>query len=178
MQERAHAMLWQLHAQLSPMPTAEWPAALAARAAAAGCACLCHPMLDDEPASAAVRVAHALGMGPPGLQAWPARWPGQGAALQVAVAAAPLLAGRNDLRLLVVPAGQGMEDTGAWVDGESCARMAVAGYDPEIELQLGNCAALLASSGDLRSLTAACAPWSAGRRFLVMGLKGDATAGH
>ena len=29
-----------------------------------------------------------------------------------------------------------METTGAWVDGESCARMAVAGHDPEIELEL------------------------------------------
>jgi hypothetical protein len=178
MQERSRAMLWQLHAELGPLASAEWPAALAARAAAAGCAWQWHPELDAEPATAAVRVAHALGMGPAGLQAWPALWASDDAALQVAVAAAPLLAGRGELQLLVAPAGRGMAGAGAWVDGESCARMAVAGYDPEIELQLGNCAGLLASSGDLRPLVAFCASLTAGRRFLVLGMKGDATAGH
>jgi hypothetical protein len=94
------------------------------------------------------------------------------------VVAAPLLAGRVDLQLLVAPAAEGMEGQGAWVDGESCARMAVAGHDPEIELQLDNCAALLASSGDLHALHAAPVPLPGGRRFLIIGLKGDAAAGH
>lgn len=178
MQEPVRAMLWQLHASLAMLPTEQWPAALAARAEALGLAARWHAAPLEPVATAAVRVAHALGMGQPGLQAWHAAWVEQGAALRLAAVAAPLLAGRSDLQLLVAPAAAGMEPTGAWVDGESCARMAVAGHDPEIELQLDNCAGLFASSGDLHELAAPLAPLAGGRRFLIIGLKGDAAAGH
>jgi hypothetical protein len=56
--------------------------------------------------------------------------------------------------------------------------MAVAGHDPEIELQLDNCAGLLASSGDLHVPAVSPGPPPAGRRFLIIGLKGNAAAGH
>jgi hypothetical protein len=178
MQEPVRATLWQLHASLAVLPTRDLPAALAARAGALGLAVQWHAVPLEPVPTAAVRVAHALGMGQRGLQAWHACWGEQGAALRLAAVAAPLLAGRADLQLLVAPAGAGMESTGAWVDGESCARMAVAGHDPEIELQLDNCVGLLASSGDLRDLAAPLAPLPRGRRFLIIGLKGDAAAGH
>jgi hypothetical protein len=178
MREPARALLWQLHAALAPLTTEAWPAALAAQALRCDCAWLWHPAIDLDPAAAAVRVAHALGMGAPGLHAWQACWPQPDAALRVAVLAAPLLAGRPELRLLIAPAGHAMPGPGAYVDGESCARMAVAGYDPETELQLDNCAGLLASSGDLQALAPLVAPALAERRFLVLGMRGDATAGN
>jgi hypothetical protein len=89
-----------------------------------------------------------------------------------------LLAGRTDLCLLVAPAGNGMEADGALVDGESCARLALAGLDPEIELGLANSAGALAESGDLQHLGKALAAAPGGRRFLLLGMRIDAPAGH
>jgi len=175
------ATLWQLHAELAGLATDAWPAALAAGGARAGLTCHWHPLRLEPPESSAVRVAHALAMGPAGLLGWCARWPAglaDPAALRCALSAAPLLAGRTDLCLLVAPAGGGMEAGGALVDGESCARLALAGLDPEIELGLANSAGALAESGDLCELGPALAAAPAGRRFLLLGMRSDAAAGH
>jgi hypothetical protein len=71
--------------------------------------------------------------------------------------AARLLAGREDLLLLAArcgrepsPIGPGSQVAeGVLVDGESCARMAVAGLDVETELSAGRGLALLEAAGDL-----------------------------
>jgi len=181
MGDSVRATLWQLHAELTGLATDAWPAALAACAARAGLACHWQPSLPEPPESSAVRVAHSLAMGPAGLLGSCAHWAAGVAdppALRCALSAAPLLAGRTDLCLLVAPAGSGMEAGGALVDGESCARLALAGLDPEIELGLANSAGALAESGDLRELRPALAAAPAGRRFLLIGMRSDAPAGH
>lgn len=134
--------------------------------------------LHDPPTVAAVRVAHALEMGPPGLQAWHALWKGDYTAppLLLAAGAASLLSGRESL-LILAAAGHGRgNDAGALIDGDSCARMAVAGFDPETEIRLDNCAALLASSGDLLNLPADTDPAGETTSFVVLGLKCHAPA--
>jgi glycerate 2-kinase len=181
MGDSVRATLWQLHAELSALATDAWSTALVDAGARLRLASHWQPLLLEPPESSAVRVAHALAMGQPGLLGWCARWPAglvDPPALRCALTAAPLLAGRTDLCLLVAPAGGAMEDEGALVDGESCARLALAGLDPEIELGLANSAAALAESGDLVPLGKALAAAPAGRRFLLLGMRSDAAAGH
>ncbi len=181
MGDSVRATLWQLHAELTRLATDAWPAALAAGAARLAAGCHWQPLLLEPPEASAVRVAHALAMGPAGLLGWCAHWPARAVdppALRCALAAAPLLAGRSELLLLVAPAGGGMEQEGALVDGESCARLALSGLDPEIELGLANGAGALAESGDLRGLGPVLAAAPAGRRFLLIGMRSDAPAGH
>jgi hypothetical protein len=136
--------------------------------------------LHDTPTVAAVRVAHALEMGPPGLQAWRAAWKADFTTptLLLAATAASLLSGRDSM-LILAAAGDGRgDDAGALIDSESCARMAVAGFDPETEIRLDNCAALLASSGDLLNLPASASGADEIAGFIVLGLKWHAPAGH
>jgi len=181
MGESVRATLWQLHAGLAGLATDAWSAALLAAATRLRLASHWQPLLLEPPEASAVRAAHALAMGPAGLLGWCARWPAGLAdppALRCALSAAPLLAGRTDLSLLVAPAGGGMEAEGALVDGESCARLARAGLDPEIELGLANSAGALAESGDLVHLSKALATAPGGRRFLLIGMRSDAAAGH
>jgi hydroxypyruvate reductase len=137
--------------------------------------------LADEPAIAAVRVAHAVGMGPPGIQAWFADWPAvlESAPLEFATAVAGLIAGNEPLLVLASAVDGSGVDAGALVDGESCARMNAAGFDPETEVRLGNCVELLNSAGDLVSVPAR-ANASAKlipTQFLILGLKWHAPAG-
>jgi glycerate 2-kinase len=79
--------------------------------------------------------------------------PGQGGRNQhLALAAARLIAGQDDL--LFLAAGTDgtdgpTEDAGALVDGETCARVTVAGLDVERSLAAADSQAALAASGDL-----------------------------
>jgi hypothetical protein len=127
---------------------------------------------------AAVRVAHAVEMGPPGMQAWYAVWPQvlEAAPLEFAATAAGLLAG-NERLLVLACAVDGMGgDSGALVDGESCARMSAAGFDPETEMRLGNCVELLSSAGDLLSMPVPANGSVGQSQFLILGLKWHAPA--
>ncbi len=92
-----------------------------------------HGRLAENPAVAAVRVAHAVGMGPPGIQAWYAEWPAllEFAPLEFAATVAGLIAGSEPLLVLASAVDGSGIDAGALVDGESCrARMTAAGFDP------------------------------------------------
>ncbi len=134
--------------------------------------------LHDPPTVAAVRVAHALEMAPPGLQAWHAALKGDFTAppLLLAASAASLLSGRESM-LILAAAGDGRgNDAGALIDAESCARMAVAGFDPETEIRLDNCAELLASSGDLLDMPASADAAGETTGFVILGLKCHAPA--
>jgi hydroxypyruvate reductase len=79
--------------------------------------------------------------------------PGQGGRNQhLALAAARLIAGQEDL--LFLAAGTDgtdgpTEDAGALVDGETCARVMVAGLDVERCLSDADSQAALAAAGDL-----------------------------
>jgi hypothetical protein len=118
-------------------------------------------------------------MGPAGMQAWYAAWPvsDEQPPLQFAAAAASLVAGREPLLVLAAPMDQGGGESGALIDGESCARMSVAGFDPETEMRLGNCEELLASAGDLVNLSGHSASGTVAPQFLILGLKWHAPAG-
>jgi hypothetical protein len=177
--QRARALLLHSLAAVGAEDVPAWPQALTRAAAPLGVSVLWHGSLVDAPQVAAVRVAHALEMGQPGLQGWVAGWPAgpESAALQFAAAAARLLAGREPLQILAAAVDGASEDAGALIDAESCARMAVAGFDPETEARLGNCVELLASAGDLLNMPA-CAVDAAGQtRYLILGLKWHAPAG-
>jgi hypothetical protein len=118
-------------------------------------------------------------MGPPGLQLWRAHWsgepPGPAPLTRLAMVAARLLAGREELLLLAArcgrepsPVGPGSQVAeGVLVDGNSCARMAVAGLDVETELTAGRGLALLEAAGDLLY---GAGHASAAPQFLVIGL--------
>jgi glycerate 2-kinase len=79
--------------------------------------------------------------------------PGQGGRNQhLALAAARLIAGQDDL--LFLAAGTDgtdgpTDDAGALVDGETCARVTVAGLDVERSLSAADSQAALAAAGDL-----------------------------
>jgi glycerate-2-kinase len=100
------------------------------------------------------------------------------AALQFVASAAGLLAGCEPLLLLASATDGCSGDTGALIDGESCARMSAAGFDPETELRLGNCVELLGSAGDLLSVSATGIEPIATAPLLILGLKWHAPAGH
>jgi len=178
---RARTLLLEAFAATIAAPDMNaWPQLLQRAADDAGLACHWRGLLGDVPSAAAVRVAHALEMNPAGLQAWYAAWPVLGAqpALEFSAAVAGLLAGRDPLLVLAGPADAAGGESGALVDGDSCARMMVAGFDPETETRLGNCAELLASAGDLVSVAGAAASGAVTPQFLVLGLKWHAPAGN
>jgi len=127
------------------------------------------PVAGDRAERLAVAAVHRLGIGAPGLYHWSGVLqtrpePGEGVAQRLALAAARSLAGRDDLLLLA--AGPG---AAALVDGETCARLAVSGMDPELELQGGNSHEALGISGDL--LPAGLPAHATG--YVVLGLKCD-----
>jgi hydroxypyruvate reductase len=117
-------------------------------------------------------------MGPPGLQAWYAKWPAvlEAAPLEFAATVAGLLAGSEPLLVLASAADGTGGDAGALVDGESCARMSAAGFDPETEVRLGNCVELLGSAGDLVNVTPIEDIRLTPTQFLILGLKWHAPA--
>ncbi|MDE2219842.1 MAG: hypothetical protein KGJ52_05620 [Gammaproteobacteria bacterium] len=178
--QRARALLLEsLAAAISAPGMDAWPQVLGAAADGQGLGMHWRGLLADEPAAAAVRVAHALEMGPAGLQAWYAAWPALAGqpSLEFAAAVAGMVAGRDPLLVLAAPVDAGGGDSGALIDGESCARMSVAGFDPETEMRLGNCAELLASAGDLVNLSGHGASGAVTPQILVLGLKWHAPAG-
>jgi hypothetical protein len=154
-------LLLELYTRLVLLPTAEQAAEAALCAAKSGTSIRWQGVLSEPPHESAVRIAHSLGMGPPGLQLWRASWSGdaEGAAPlpRLAMVVARLLAGREELLLLAArcgrepsPVGPGTQVAeGVLVDGNSCARMAVAGLDVETELQAGRGVELLEAAGDL-----------------------------
>jgi glycerate 2-kinase len=108
----------------------------------------------------AVRFAHELALGPAQVRAWGGEStielpsdPGRGGRNQhLALAAARLIAGRDDL--FVLAAGTDgtdgpTDDAGALVDGETCARAAAVGLDVEDCLRRADSGAALAAAGDL-----------------------------
>jgi hypothetical protein len=150
-----------------------WPQILQREASAHGLTVQWRGLLAEIPVIAAVRVAHAIEMGPPGIQAWYAAWPAllESAPLEFAATVAGLLAGSEPLLVLACAVHGGGGDAGALVDGESCARMTAAGYDPDTEVRLGNCAQLLSSAGDLLSMPAGSDVSVTPTQFLILGLK-------
>lgn len=127
------------------------------------------PAAGDKAERLAVAAVHRLGIGAPGLYHWSGVLElqgeqGAGIAQRLALAAARSLAGRDDLLLLA--AGPG---AGALVDGETCARLAVSGMDPELELLSDNSNEALEASGDL--LPAGLPAHATG--YIVLGLKCD-----
>jgi hypothetical protein len=174
-------MLLHTFAAMAGEGLSAWPGILASEAARHAVPVRWRGLLLDEPPAAAVRVAHALDMDGAGLQAWNATWPRSDAEappLRLAATAAALIAGRDDLLVLVAIAGGASdEDYGALVDAESCARMAVAGLDVETEITLGNCGQLLLSSGDLVGVQRELRPGAGPARYLVLGLNWHAPAG-
>lgn len=108
----------------------------------------------------AVRIAHEVALGSAALTVWggesvielPAE-PGRGGRNQhLALAAARLIAGRDDLYLLAAGT-DGTDgptaDAGALVDGETCARVACAGLDVDDCLRRADSGAALAAAEDL-----------------------------
>lgn len=121
----------------------------------------------------AVALVHRMELAQAGLHVWQgALQPAgtEGPAQRLALSAARLLAGREEL-LLLTAALDGNDgrsgDAGALVDGETCARVAVAGFDPETELRHNNSLAALEAAGDV--LAGGDAP--VGTQYLMLGLK-------
>jgi len=79
--------------------------------------------------------------------------PGHGGRNQhLALAAARIIAGRRDLFLLAAGTDGtdgASDDAGALVDGESCARIALAEIDVEESLRSADSGTALAAAGDL-----------------------------
>ena len=114
----------------------------------------------DDAVRLAARFAHELRLAAAQLCVWggestvrlPAH-PGRGGRNQhLALATARLIAGHSDLLLLAAGTDgiDGLsEDAGALVDGETCARLALAELDPDQCLAQADSARALAASGDL-----------------------------
>jgi hypothetical protein len=178
--QRGRSILLGCYAAIAGLDPAYWEQLLSEESSRQSITLHWRGPLFDDPGVAAVRVAHALEMGPPGLQAWRAVWKGDFTAptLLLAAAAASLLSGRESM-LILAAAGDGRgNDAGALIDAESCARMAVAGFDPDTEIRLDNCAELLASSGDLLNLPASADAGGESTPFVILGLKWHAPAGY
>jgi hypothetical protein len=153
--------LLDLYTRLAPLAPAEQPAAAIQHAAQFGIGARWQGTLSEPPHESAVRIAHSLGMGPAGAQLWRASWSGAsqgGLPLpSLAMVAARLLSGREELLLLAACCGRealaherpAAVQEGVLVDGNSCARMAVAGFDVETEVGAGRAMALLEAAGDL-----------------------------
>ena len=178
--QRARRLLLEAYAAAQAAPDMNgWPQALHKAASGQGVALHWRGLLGDVPSAAAVRVSHALEIGPEGLQAWYAAWTMQlgQPPLQFAAAAAGLVTGREPLLVLAAPMDEGGGENGALVDSESFARMLVAGFDPETEARLGNCIELLEAAGDLVSGPPQAGSGAVGPQFLILGLKWHAPAG-
>jgi hydroxypyruvate reductase len=158
--------------------------AIAARAAQWGLSVRAPPgRFADSAARLAVRFAHELLLAPSQLCVWggestvqlPAH-PGHGGRNQhLALAAARLIAGHGDL--LVLAAGTDgsdgvTEDAGALVDGDTCARLALAELDADRCLAQADSGRALAASGDLVHT----GPTGTNVGDLVLGLKVTADA--
>lgn len=139
-------------------------------------------MLCDTPNRSAVRIAHTLEMASPGLHCWSACWPAatySHPGEHLALLAAQLLSHREELALLAAcrdPVLNDAEPGGALVDAGTCARIAVAGYDVDSELLLGNPVLLLEAAGDLlHGGGGPGASWGATQNsemnYLLLGLK-------
>jgi hypothetical protein len=171
--------LLDLYTRLAPLTPAEQPAAAIQHAAQFGINARWQGTLSEPPHESAVRIAHSLGIGPAGAQLWRASWSdgaqGPLPLPSLAMVAARLLSGREELLLLaarcgreaLAAAGPAQAQEGVLVDGNSCARMAVAGFDVETEVGAGRGLALLEAAGDL--IYGAGAPASEAH-FLVIGL--------
>ncbi|HVN98983.1 MAG TPA: hypothetical protein VMT49_02975 [Steroidobacteraceae bacterium] len=178
--QRARTLLLEAFASAAAAPGIEaWPHVLHAAAQDGGLALHWRGLLGDAPPAAAVRVAHALEMGPAGLMAWYAAWPArpEQPPLQFAAAVARLVAGHEPLLVLAGPVDAAGGESGALVDADSCARMMVAGFDPDTEVRLGNCAELLESAGDLVQVSGQAESGAVTPQFLILGLKWHAPAG-
>jgi len=115
---------------------------------------------DGEASRLAVRFVHELHMSPVPVRIWggestvtlPAHAGRGGRNQHLALAAARLIAGRDDLMLMAVGT-DGTDgpttDAGAIVDGETCARLALADIDVEQALIDADSGAALAAAGDL-----------------------------
>jgi hypothetical protein len=176
--QQARSVLLGCYAAVAGLEPAYWEQLLSAASSRLSLSLHWRGTLPDPPTVAAVRVAHALEMGPPGLQGWHAAWRGDITAppLLLAATAASLLSGRESLLILAAAGGGSGNDVGALIDAESCARMAVAGFDAETEIRLDNCAELLASSGDLLNLPAGADAGGETTSFVILGLKWHAPA--
>jgi glycerate 2-kinase len=115
---------------------------------------------DGDARRLAVRFTHELDLYPESVQIWGGEsvvrlppHPGNGGRNQhLALAAARGIAGRRDLLLLAVGTDgtDGVSlDAGALVDGETCARIALAEFDVEKCLSRADSGTALASAGDL-----------------------------
>lgn len=125
----------------------------------------------------AVALVHRLEMGEGGLRVWSGVLQSagvEGAAQRLGLNAARLIAGRDELMLMAAALdgsdGRG-GDCGALVDGETCARVAVAGLDPETELRCSNSKGALQAAGDLLGDLRGGASAALGTRYLILGLK-------
>jgi len=135
--------------------------AVAAAAAARGLEAHGTPQrFSGDAARLAARFTHELQLSPAQLRVWGGEstvqlppHPGRGGRNQhLALAAARLIAGHEDLLLLAAgtDGSDGLtEDAGALVDGDTCARLALAGLDADDCLARADSARALAASGDL-----------------------------
>ena len=102
MSDPRRQLLLELYTRLVLLPAAEQPAAAALCAANSATSARWQGVLSEPPYESAVRIAHSLGMGPPGLQLWRASWGTDAQATapltRLATVAARLLAGREELR--------------------------------------------------------------------------------
>ena len=135
--------------------------AVAAAAQAAGLAAYMHESLPAEDAAACGEaIANELLDGQSGVHVWGGETtvtlpenPGQGGrSQQLALAAARVIAGREDILLLAAgtDGADGVtDDAGALVDGGSLSRGEDGGYDAEDCLRRADAAEFLEASGDL-----------------------------
>jgi len=161
------------HALAAAVPPAR-AAAATARAAAWGLAldlrCVEAPGAADR---MAVQLVHRLELLPAQLCVWigPLVDSGGAPALQAALVAAPLIAGRDGRALLAAAlAGDGAEERlGALIDSETCARIALAGAD--IAAGARPAAELLRLAGDLVPLPVAGARARGAPRAVLAALR-------
>jgi hypothetical protein len=100
----------------------------------------------------AISLAHTLHIGGERLHVWTGQLKPraeEAPAQRLALTAARLFAGHDDLLLLAAPVRGGPDARGGLIDGETCARIALAGLDFESELQQFNCDGVLKVAGDL-----------------------------
>lgn len=123
-------------------------------------ACRAPKRFDDEAARLAIRFSHELHLSPSQVCLWGGEstvrlpeHPGRGGRNQhLALAAARQLAGQSGMMLLAAGTDGTdgpTEDAGAVVDGETCARVALAELDADDCLRRADAGTALAASGDL-----------------------------
>lgn len=135
--------------------------AAAAKAAALGAAVHRHPeFLKGEAATLGERIAETLLTAAEGVHLWGGEPtvtlppnPGKGGRMQsLALAAATVLAGRDDVYMLAAGSDGSdgpSEDAGAVVDGATAQRCRDGGYDPADAVAAADAGSALAASGDL-----------------------------